>query len=237
MVQRLCPELHQRLLHRQQGFLLQGRPLLGLRPEDEKVQQGHLGPGEGRQGDPQAGHDPEPPALRLPDDEEALTRATRMDKVSSITGVSKEDLIKVYAAYSATGVKDKAGTECYALGWTHHTTGSQIIRTMSIIQLLLGNMGICRRRRQCASRRAQRPGLHGSRDPLQHPARLPEDARGIPGHAGQIPREEHAQVQRSPVGELLSELPQVHGQFPQGPLRGQGNGRKRLLLFLASQAR
>ena len=66
-----------------------------------------------------------------------------LEKVSSITGVSKEDLTKVYSEYSATGVKDKAGTECYALGWTHHTTGSQIIRTMSIIQLLLGNMGIC----------------------------------------------------------------------------------------------
>jgi formate dehydrogenase major subunit len=65
-----------------------------------------------------------------------------LEKVSSITGVSQEDLTKVYAEYSATGVKDKAGTECYALGWTHHTTGSQIIRTMSIIQLLLGNMGI-----------------------------------------------------------------------------------------------
>jgi formate dehydrogenase major subunit len=65
-----------------------------------------------------------------------------MDKVSSITGVSKENLLKVYKAYSATGVPNKAGTECYALGWTQHTTGSQIIRTMSIIQLLLGNMGI-----------------------------------------------------------------------------------------------
>ena len=65
-----------------------------------------------------------------------------LDKVSSITGVSKENLLKVYEAYSATGVPDKAGTECYALGWTHHTSGSQNIRTMSIIQLLLGNMGI-----------------------------------------------------------------------------------------------
>jgi formate dehydrogenase major subunit len=65
-----------------------------------------------------------------------------LDKVSSITGVSKENLLKVYQAYSATGVANKAGTECYALGWTQHTTGSQIIRTMSIIQLLLGNMGI-----------------------------------------------------------------------------------------------
>ena len=65
-----------------------------------------------------------------------------LDKVSSITGVSKENLLKVYEIYSSTGVSDKAGTECYALGWTHHTTGSQNIRTMSIIQLLLGNMGI-----------------------------------------------------------------------------------------------
>jgi formate dehydrogenase major subunit len=65
-----------------------------------------------------------------------------LDKVSSTTGVSKENLLKVYEAYSATGVPTKAGTECYALGWCHHTTGSQIIRTMSMIQLLLGNMGI-----------------------------------------------------------------------------------------------
>jgi formate dehydrogenase major subunit len=63
--------------------------------------------------------------------------------VSSITGVSKENLLKVYKEYGATGAPDKAGTECYALGWTHHTTGSQIIRAMSIIQLLLGNMGVC----------------------------------------------------------------------------------------------
>ena len=30
----------------------------------------------------------------------------------------------------------------YAMGWTQHTVGVQNIRTMSIIQLLLGNMGI-----------------------------------------------------------------------------------------------
>jgi len=65
-----------------------------------------------------------------------------LEKVSSITGVSKENLLKVYNEYGATGARDKAGTECYALGWTHHTVGSQNIRAMSIIQLLLGNMGI-----------------------------------------------------------------------------------------------
>lgn len=66
-----------------------------------------------------------------------------LDKVSSITGVSKEDLMKVYMDYGDTGVGDRAGTICYALGWTHHSVGTQNIRTMAIIQLLLGNMGVC----------------------------------------------------------------------------------------------
>jgi formate dehydrogenase major subunit len=62
--------------------------------------------------------------------------------VSSITGTPKEDLLKVWETYAKTGVKDKAGTILYAMGWTQHTVGVQNIRTMAIIQLLLGNMGI-----------------------------------------------------------------------------------------------
>jgi len=65
-----------------------------------------------------------------------------IEKVSSITGTPVEDLKTVYELYASTGVRDKAGTELYALGWTQHTVGSQNIRTMAIIQLLLGNMGI-----------------------------------------------------------------------------------------------
>ncbi len=65
-----------------------------------------------------------------------------LEKVSAITGSSVEDLKTVYELYASTGVKDRAGTELYALGWTQHTVGSQNIRTMAIIQLLLGNMGI-----------------------------------------------------------------------------------------------
>ena len=39
------------------------------------------------------------------------------------------------------GAADKVGTELYAMGWTQHTTGTQNIRAMAIIQLLLGNVG------------------------------------------------------------------------------------------------
>ena len=65
-----------------------------------------------------------------------------LDKVSSTTGVSKDDLLKVYKAYSATGKPDKAGTIMYALGWTQHSVGVQNIRLSAIIQLLLGNIGV-----------------------------------------------------------------------------------------------
>ncbi len=63
--------------------------------------------------------------------------------VSSITGTSQEDLLKVYKSFSATGKPNKAGTIMYALGQCHHTVGVQNIRTMAIVQLLLGNIGVC----------------------------------------------------------------------------------------------
>jgi formate dehydrogenase major subunit len=65
-----------------------------------------------------------------------------LQKVSEITGTPTADLEKVYKAYGATGAPGKAGTSLYAMGWTQHTVGVQNIRTMAIIQDLLGNMGI-----------------------------------------------------------------------------------------------
>lgn len=65
-----------------------------------------------------------------------------MKLVSRITGTPEADLLEVYKTYAATGARGKAGTIMYAMGWTQHTVGVQNIRTMSIIQLLLGNMGV-----------------------------------------------------------------------------------------------
>ncbi|MGO3858508.1 MAG: formate dehydrogenase-N subunit alpha [Neisseriaceae bacterium] len=62
--------------------------------------------------------------------------------VSSITGSPVEGFLKVCAALGETSAPNKAGTILYALGWTQHTTGSQIIRTMCMVQLLLGNIGM-----------------------------------------------------------------------------------------------
>ncbi|SPD75876.1 Formate dehydrogenase subunit alpha [uncultured Desulfobacterium sp.] len=65
-----------------------------------------------------------------------------LDRVSAVTGVTREDLLKVYETYAATGAPGKAGTVMYALGWTQHTVGVQNIRLSAIVQLLLGNIGV-----------------------------------------------------------------------------------------------
>jgi formate dehydrogenase major subunit len=62
--------------------------------------------------------------------------------VSRITGTPEKELLSVYQTFAATGGRGKAGTILYAMGWTQHTTGTQTIRAMAIIQQLLGNMGV-----------------------------------------------------------------------------------------------
>jgi len=63
--------------------------------------------------------------------------------VSGITGTPTELLQKVYETYVLNCyLPDRSGTIMYAMGWTQHTVGAQNIRTMSLIQLLLGNIGV-----------------------------------------------------------------------------------------------
>ncbi len=62
--------------------------------------------------------------------------------VSDITGTPQDKLLQVYEIYSGSGRPGKAATIMYAMGWTQHTVGTQNIRTMAMIQLLLGNIGV-----------------------------------------------------------------------------------------------
>jgi formate dehydrogenase-N alpha subunit len=63
------------------------------------------------------------------------------ETVADICGCTKEDFLAAAKIVTSTGTPDKAGTIMYALGWTHHSTSVQIIRTAAILQLLLGNIG------------------------------------------------------------------------------------------------
>jgi formate dehydrogenase major subunit len=63
------------------------------------------------------------------------------EMVERVCGTPKADFLKVADMIAGTATSDKVMTILYALGWTQHSTGSQMIRTMAMIQLLLGNVG------------------------------------------------------------------------------------------------
>ena len=64
------------------------------------------------------------------------------DVVEQICGTPQADFLKVCEALASTSAANRTATFLYALGWTQHTVGAQNIRTMAMIQLLLGNMGM-----------------------------------------------------------------------------------------------
>jgi len=66
------------------------------------------------------------------------------DMVERITGIAKEQFLKaadLFTSIRTNGDMKKVATIMYAVGWTQHSFGTQIIRTAAILQLLLGNVG------------------------------------------------------------------------------------------------
>jgi formate dehydrogenase major subunit len=64
------------------------------------------------------------------------------EMVAITTGVPQEVFLKMAATYAATGQPGRSGSLMYAMGGTQHSTGVQIIRSYTIAQQLLGNMGV-----------------------------------------------------------------------------------------------
>jgi formate dehydrogenase major subunit len=64
------------------------------------------------------------------------------EMVSRICGTPQDKYLQVCEMIATTAVPDKAMTSLFALGWTQHSVGAQNIRTMAMVQLLLGNIGV-----------------------------------------------------------------------------------------------
>jgi formate dehydrogenase major subunit len=64
------------------------------------------------------------------------------EMVERICGTPKEKFLKVAEMIATTSARDKTMTSMYALGWTQHSKGSQNIRCMAMLQLILGNIGV-----------------------------------------------------------------------------------------------
>jgi formate dehydrogenase major subunit len=58
-----------------------------------------------------------------------------------VCGIAPAEFAKIADTLVACSGRDKTTAWVYAVGWTQHSTGVQHIRTASILQMLLGNMG------------------------------------------------------------------------------------------------
>ena len=66
------------------------------------------------------------------------------EMVERITGIPQAQFLKaaeLFTSIRKDGDTKKVATIIYAVGWTQHTFGTQIIRTAAMLQLLLGNVG------------------------------------------------------------------------------------------------
>jgi formate dehydrogenase major subunit len=66
------------------------------------------------------------------------------EMVERITGIPRDQFLKAAELYTSVrkdGDMKKASTIIYAVGWTQHSFGTQIIRTAAMLQLLMGNVG------------------------------------------------------------------------------------------------
>jgi formate dehydrogenase major subunit len=65
------------------------------------------------------------------------------EAVEEICGTPKEDFLKVAEMYCGTcAAPDKTGTIMYAMGQTQHSVGTQNVRSLAVLQLLMGNIGM-----------------------------------------------------------------------------------------------
>lgn len=63
------------------------------------------------------------------------------EMVERVCGVPRDLFIKVAEALLNNSGRDRTSAFCYAVAWTQHTTGTQMISCCALLQLLLGNIG------------------------------------------------------------------------------------------------
>jgi formate dehydrogenase major subunit len=64
------------------------------------------------------------------------------EMVVRVCGTPQEKFLQICEMIGSTATPTRAMTILYALGWTQHSVGSQMIRHGAMVQLLLGNIGI-----------------------------------------------------------------------------------------------
>ena len=154
------------------------------------------------------------------------------EMVERVCGTPKEQFLEVAETLIANSGRERTTMLAYAVGWTQHSAGVQMIRAGTIVQLLLGNVG--------------RPGggimaMRGHAS-IQGSSDIPTLYEILPGYLP-MPRasrgRRHARVlhrgQRAQEG-LVVALRQLHRLAAEGVVRRGGHGGERIRLRPPAEA-
>ncbi len=132
----------------------QGRSAATARSGEQEVESGN--PDEEEQVPPGPPFDPLVESLRNPpplrdeslEDPRTVFQILRRhfsrytpEMVERVTGCPQETFLRVAEMLVENSGPDRTSSFCYAVAWTQHTMGPQIISCCALLQLLLGNMG------------------------------------------------------------------------------------------------
>ena len=173
------------------------------------------------------------PALRVADPASGTSPATRRRSVAEVCGCTPEEVVRVAELLCDNSGRERTSAIVYAVGWTQHTTGVQIIRTAGILQLLLGNMGRPGGGIMAMRGHSTIQGSTDIADAVRPAARLPAAA----GRRRGARDARRLRRVRGAADRLLGQLPQVHRQPAQGVVRRRGHAGERLPLRLAAADR
>ena len=163
------------------------------------------------------------------------------EMVERITGIPKDQFLKaaeLFTSIRKDGDMKKAATIIYAVGWTQHTFGTQIIRAAAMLQLLMGNVG-----RAGGGVNALRghSNIQGATDMAGIfdilPGYLKMAAPDDVDFATYLKRTTPTVVEAGRVGlvQLLVQHAEVHCLAAEGDLRRRGTKRERLGVQLSAR--
>ena len=155
------------------------------------------------------------------------------EMVEEACGVPRDQFLKIAETIVANSGRERTTSFAYAVAWTQHTTGTQIISLLRHPPAPARQHRAAGRRHHGAAGPRHDPGQHRHPDPLQPPARLPADAErpGRPQGSRELPgRRRHAD-------RRLVQRAALHGQPAQGVVRRRRHARQRLRLPEPAEAR
>ncbi len=165
------------------------------------------------------------------------------EMVERITGIPQDQFLSaadLFTSIRKGGDMKKVATIIYAVGWTHHTFGTQIIRTAAMLQLLLGNVGRAGGGVNALRGHSNIQGatdMAGIFDILPGYLKMPNPSdKDLKTYLNRV-TPEALQARRVGIIQLLVEHAEVHRLISQGDVWQLGHQRKRLRLQLPAQDR